>query len=174
MAIPVLLILVALWGIFFLWPLVSGKFRQTGGRALASVDRFRLGIGSIGRTGGHHLPHLGHHSPVVGPATSNLGPLPGALRPPASPRRRRRQVLAVAGAASALVLLVAFATDTTVAWVAALVVCGPSLAYLAAVVRLEQAQRERAVKVHRLPVIEPPSRRVEPPAAVRATIAQQG
>ena len=177
MAIPVLLILVALWGIFFLWPLVSGKFRQTGGRALASVDRFRHGIGSIGRTGGHHVPHLGHlvhHSPVVGPVTPNLGPLPGALRPPASPRRRRRQVLAVAGAASALVLLAAFATDTTASWIAALVICGPSLAYLAAVVRLEQAQRERAVKVRHLPVIEPPSRRVEPPADVRATVAQQG
>ena len=174
MAIPVLLILVALWGIFFLWPLVSGKFRQTGGRALASVDRFRHGIGSIGRTGGHHLPHFGHHTPVVGPVTPNLGPLPGVLRPPASPRRRRRQVLAVAGAASVLVLLVAFATDATAAWVAALVVCGPSLAYLAAVVRLEQAQRERAIKVHHLPVIEPPSRRVEPPADVRATIAQPG
>ena len=75
---------------------------------------------------------------------------------------------------SGLVLLVAFATVTTVSWVAALVVCGPSVAYLAAVVRLEQAQRERAVKVRHLPVIEPPSRRVEPPADVRATVAQPG
>ena len=174
MAIPVLLILVALWGIFFLWPLVSGKFRQTGGRALASVDRFRHGIGSIGRSGGHRLPHLGHHTPLAGPATRNLGPLPGVLRPPASPRRRRRQVLAIAAAVSVPVLVLAFVTDATVSWLLALVVCGPSLAYLAAVVRLEQAQRERIEKVRQLPVIEPPTRRVEPPIEARPSIAQPG
>lgn len=174
MAIPVLLILVALWGIFFLWPLISGRFRQTGGRALASVDRFRHGIGSIGRSGGHHLPHLGHHAPVVGPVTPRLGPLPAVLRPPASPHRRRRQVLAIAAAVSVPVLVVAFVTDATAAWLAALVVCGPSLAYLAAVVRLEQAQRERVEKVRRLPAIEPPTRRVDPPAEVRPSIARPG
>ena len=174
MAIPVLLILVALWGIFFLWPLVAGRFRQTGGRALASVDRFRHGIGSIGRSGGHALGHLVHHSPVVGPVTPNLGPLPGMGRPPVPARRRRRQVLTVAGAASAVVLIAALAIDATILWALALLVCGPSLAYLAAVVRLEQAQRERALKVRPLPAIEPPSHRVEPPAAMRRTIAQQG
>ncbi len=174
MAIPVLLILVALWGIFFLWPLVSGKFGQTGGRALASVDRFRHGIGSIGRSGGHQLPHLGRPTPLAGPVGPNLGPLPGVLRPPASPRRRRRQVLAIAASVSVPVLILAFVTDATAAWLLALIVCGPSLAYLAAVVRLEQAQRERIEKVRQLPVIEPPTRRVEPPVEARASIAQPG
>lgn len=174
MAIPVLLILVALWGIFFLWPLVSGKFRQTGGRALASVDRLRHGIGSIGRTGGSHLPLPVPSPAMAGSRAASPGPLAGLLRPPASPRRRRRQVLAVAASVSVPVLGLAFVVDTTAAWSIALVVCGPSLAYLAAVVRLEQTQRERIEKVLHLPVIEPPTRRVEPPAEVRPSVAQPG
>lgn len=174
MAIPVLLILVALWGIFFLWPLVSGKFGRTGGRALASVDRFRHGIGTFGRSGAHHLPRLGHRVPSAGRRVPSLGPLSDLLRPPTSPRRRRRQVLAIAAAVSVPVLLLALVTDATASWLLALVVCGPSLMYLAAVVRLEQAQRERVEKVRHLPVIEPPTRRVEPPVDARPSIAQPG
>jgi hypothetical protein len=83
-------------------------------------------------------------------------------------------VLAVAAAVSVPVLGLALVTDTTAAWSLALVVCGPSLAYLAAVVRLEQTQRERVEKVVHLPVIEPPTRRVEPPAEVRPSVAQPG
>lgn len=173
MAIPVLLILVALWGIFFLWPLVSGRLGETSGRALASVDRLRHGLGSIGRPGAAAgVPGV----PEVPGLPVPTGPRPFAPRPhPAlAARRRRRTVLTVLGSIAALTLLVAIATDVTPAWLVALGACTLFVVYLGAVARLEQAQRERRDKVRYLPPIEAPTRRVEPPAASRPSVARPG
>lgn len=178
MAIPVLLILVALWGIFFLWPLVSGRFRETGGRALASVDRFRHGIPTVGRSRDHRSPTVDPAHTVIGPAVPGLTAGAGSRsvrpHPAVAARRRRRTLLVLLGSAAALTLLVGLATDATAAWLTALVVCSAFVAYLGAVARLEQAQRDRREKVRYLPAVEPPTRRVEPPAAARHGIAQPG
>jgi hypothetical protein len=176
-AIPVLLILVALWGIFFLWPLVSGRFGETGGRALASVERLRHGLGSIGRTPAPRASEahaggapLGPELPIAG-VTRPYAPRP---HPALAIRRRRRMVLTVLGAMAALTLLLAAATDATAGWLVALAACTLLVAYLGAVARLEQARRERRDKVRYLPPIEAPTHRVEPPAAARDSVARPG
>ena len=95
-------------------------------------------------------------------------------RPAVSPQQRRRSVLIILGGSSLASLSLAFVTDSTLIWLVALGVVTLFALFVVAVVNLEQAKRERTEKVRYLPVIEAPTRRVEPPEEARRTFAQPG
>lgn len=95
-------------------------------------------------------------------------------RPSPSPQQRRRSVLIILGGGSFASLSMAFVTDSTAMWIIALGITTLFALFVVAVLNLEQAKRERSEKVRYLPVIEAPTRRVEPPEEARRTFAQPG
>ncbi|CAB5008209.1 MAG: hypothetical protein F2894_02985 [Actinobacteria bacterium] len=156
--------------------MVSGSLGETGGRALASVDRIRHGVSRVAHSGSNVLnPHHSHASAIAaGMPGSPLGGAPSIRRRATSPQQRRRSVLIILGGASLASLSLAFVTDSTLIWLVALGVVTLFALFVVAVVNLEQAKRERSEKVRYLPVIEAPTRRVEPPEEARRTFAQPG
>lgn len=83
-------------------------------------------------------------------------------------------MLIILGGASLASLSLAFVTGSTLIWLVALAVVTLFSLFVVAVVNLEQTKRERTEKVRYLPVIEAPTRRVEPPEEARRTFAQPG
>ncbi|MGZ4689126.1 MAG: hypothetical protein ACXVKA_10220 [Acidimicrobiia bacterium] len=168
MAIPVLIVLAALWGAFFLWPILSGR---SSGRRADSIGDFSYRLGVIGKTGGHHgrrrrasqPPAIPVAMPPAIPPSRPLGAPGGAgmpvsvVRPAAMSRsqRRRRDVLLILGVGVLSSLLLAIVGGNPMFWLVQGFTDVLLVAYLALLVRMKQTANERRAKVHYLP--SPPS-----------------
>ena len=171
MAIPVLIVLAALWGAFFLWPMLSGR---SSGRRADSIGDFTYRLGVIGKTGGHRRRRQAPTAIPVAmppsiPPTRPLGAAgsPGVARissPKAMTRsqRRRRDVLAILGVAVLSTLLLAVVAGNPLFYLVQAFTDVMLVAYLALLVRMKQAANERQAKVHYLPAPAP-----SPPLVLR-------
>ena len=169
MAIPVLIVLAALWGAFFLWPILSGR---SSGKRSDSIGDFSYRLGVIGKTGGHSRRRRGAQLPAIPvampPSIPPARPLgaPGAPAAPGAPvlvrssamsrsQRRRRDVLVILGVGVVSSLLLAVIGGNPMFWLVQLFTDVLLVAYLALLVRMKQTANERRAKVHYLP--GPPS-----------------
>lgn len=150
MAIPVLLILAALWAAVLLPPFLRARAERGGGRF---ADR-------LGAFGTHRT-----RSPIARPLGGPLRPV-GAAHPYAvglarggamSPlQRRRRDVLVVLGGVALAALVLAVIAQSVPVILFALVALGALVAYCAALVQLKRRRQQRvnrleqAVKVRYL------------------------
>ncbi len=168
MAIPVLLVLAALWGAFFLWPILSGR---SSGRRADSIGDFTYRLGVIGKTGGHRRRRQAPTAIPVAmppsiPPSRPLGAAgtPGMARmtsPMASPmtmtraQRRRRDVLLILGVAALSTLLLAVVAGNPLFYLVQAFTDVMLVGYLALLVRMKQTANERRAKVHYLPAPAP-------------------
>jgi hypothetical protein len=144
----VLLILAALWAVVLVPPLV----RARGERSTDSVGAFRHRLGVLGRT------HAGPRSAPVVVAASHPSVQPYRQFATAPPRRvspaaakRRRDVLAVLGAASLVLLAGASLSGRALFWGMFLFVFALLVIYVGLLARMQRLAQERAVKVRYLP-----------------------
>jgi hypothetical protein len=164
LAIPVLLVLAALWGAFFLWPILSGR---SSGRRADSIGDFTYRLGVIGKTGGHRRRRqpptaIPVAMPPSIPPSRPLGAAgnPGVTRisSPATmtrSQRRRRDVLLVLGVAVLSTLLLAVVAGNPLFYLVQAFTDVMLVAYLALLVRMKQTAIERKAKVHYLPAPAP-------------------
>ncbi len=160
MAIPVLLVLAALWGAFFLWPILSGR---SSGRRADSIGDFTYRLGVIGKTGGHRRrrqpptaipvalpPSIPPSRPLGAPGAPGVARIAGPQAMTRS-QRRRRDVLLVLGVAVLSTLLLAVVAGNPLFYLVQLFTDVMLVAYVALLVRMKQTANERRAKVHYLP-----------------------
>ncbi len=164
MAIPVLLVLAALWGAFFLWPILSGR---SSGRRADSIGDFTYRLGVIGKTGGHRRRRQAPTAiPVAMPPSIPPSRPLGAAGTPGVPRmaspmtmtraqRRRRDVLLILGVAALSTLLLAVVAGNPLFYLVQAFTDVMLVGYLALLVRMKQTANERRAKVHYLPAPAP-------------------
>jgi hypothetical protein len=164
LAIPVLLVLAALWGAFFLWPILSGR---SSGRRADSIGDFTYRLGVIGKTGGHRRRREAPTAiPVAMPpsippsrplgAAGNRGT--ALIAPPSAmtrSQRRRRDVLVVLGVAVLSTALLAVVAGNPLFYLVQAFTDVMLVAYLVLLVRMKQTATERRAKVHYLPAPAP-------------------
>ena len=163
MKIPIILILVALWAAFFLWPLVQ---RRMGGNRRDSVGSFTKKVTVLGRAGGHG-PKAAVPAPTFAPGLASARPAGRALGAPVgfkatggtasglpmSPvaQKRRRDALAILALAAVGSLVLALVLSSLALWVAHIVADLVLVGYLALLVHLRRRADEHRAKVHFLP-----------------------
>jgi hypothetical protein len=166
LAIPVLLVLAALWGAFFLWPILSGR---SSGRRADSIGDFTYRLGVIGKTGGHRRRRQAPTAIPVAmpPSIPPSRPLGAAGRPAVArisssssnsmsrSQRRRRDVLLVLGVAVLSTLLLAVVAGNPLFYLVQAFTDVMLVAYVALLVRMKQTANERKAKVHYLPAPAP-------------------
>ncbi|MFZ4584797.1 MAG: hypothetical protein ACOYNI_06160 [Acidimicrobiia bacterium] len=164
MAIPVLLILAALWAAVLVPPLVRARAE----RGLGGLPRGLGGLGSA-RPTALTRPLAGPVRPIGAAHPYAVGFARAKAMTPV--QRRRRDVLVALAGAAGFFSLVALVMQSVLTMLLALVCVGALIAYCAALVQLKQqriaaraeqaANLERAVKVRYLP-----TRRSTVPAAM--------
>ena len=165
MAIPVLIVLAALWGAFFLWPILSGR---SSGRRADSIGDFSYRLGVIGKTGGHSRrrraaqlpaipvampPSIPPARPLGAPGVPAVAGAPVLVRSSAMSRsqRRRRDVLVLLGVGVVSSLALALIGGNPMFWLVQLFTDVLLVGYLGLLLRMKQTADERRAKVHYLP-----------------------
>ena len=164
MAIPVLLVLAALWGAFFLWPILSGR---SSGRRADSIGDFTYRLGVIGKTGGHRRrrqaptaipvampPSIPPSRPLGAPGGPGVARISSSTSMSRS-QRRRRDVLLVLGVAVLSTMLLAVVAGNPLFYLVQAFTDVMLVGYLALLVRMKQTAIERKAKVHYLPAPAP-------------------
>ena len=161
-----ILILVALWAGFFLWPLAQR--RMGGGQRRDSIGSFTKKVTVLGRAGGHGPKATRAPAPAFSPGLANPPPAGGralgapmgfkatGVAPtglPMSPiaQKRRRDALAMLALAAVGSLVLAVVLSSLALWVAQIVTDLLLVGYLTLLVHLRRRADDHRAKVHFLP-----------------------
>lgn len=157
MAIPVLLILAALWAAVLVPPLLRARADR-----VTPVGDFASRLDVLGRAVPSTRPRrsVSHNAYAVG-----LARVPGVMSPT---QRRRRDVLVVLGTVTGVVFLLALFTRSALTLLVLVLMLGVSGAYIGMLVQIRRREQERKYRrVERLV----PAARLERRVATNATPA---
>lgn len=148
-SIPIL-ILAALWAIFFLWPFLQRRF---SGRSRDSIGDFSKRVGKLGNVGIPHrrkpLPVLATPRPVAFKAAGGPRPTTGLPMSPVA-QKRRRDALAGFALLALASLLLAVVVGGTILWAIQLITDVMLVGFVVTLVLLARRAHERRAKVHYL------------------------
>ncbi len=187
MKIPIILILVALWAAFFLWPLVQR--RMTGGQRRDSIGSFTKKVTVLGRVGGHGPQAARPASSTFSPGLASPRPAGRALGAPIgfkatgvgrtglpmSPnaQKRRRDALAILALAAVGSLLLAVVLSSLALWVVQILTDFLLVGYVALLIHLRRRADDQRAKVHFLSQPAVPSVLAPSPRQSSALVLQR-
>ena len=153
-SIPIL-ILAALWAIFFLWPFLQRRF---SGRNRDSIGDFSKRVGKLGNVGIPHrrkpLPVLATPRPVAFKAAGGPRPTTGLPMSPVA-QKRRRDALAGFALLALASLLLAVVFGGTIVWTIQVITDLMLVGFVVTLVLLARRAHERKAQVHYLPAQSP-------------------